>query len=213
MSEQTNDIIHDLLTTVVKEPKKRGPKPKTDAEKEAIKIEKKLKKQAKKEEASEAKKKPALDKNNKQKTILYLSNQLRKDDPDYPAIHEKVEKNKEKRSELYDSLFRPVTNATPIKKYETPMDEVRRVMKVINEEEEKERKKQDRLKKIMEDDEEEGKMYVPMVSNPYPQDIISQLINKSNQQNTGKGIKKKTKKNKKSSKRKSKRNRNSKRRI
>jgi hypothetical protein len=214
MSKQTNDLIDDLLTSVVKkEPKKRGPKPKTDAEKEAKKIEQQIKKKAQKEEATEAKKKPALDKNNKQKTILYLSNQLRKDDPDYPAIHEKVEKNKEKRSELYDSLFRPVTTATPIKKYETPMDEVRRVMKVINEEEEKERKKQDRLKKIMEDDEEEGKMYVPMVSNPYPRDIISQLINKSNQQNTGKGIKKKTTKNKKSSKRKSKTNRNSKRRV
>ena len=211
MSELT-----DLLTTIVKEPKKRGPKPKTDAEKEAIKIEKKLKKQAKKEEASEAKKKPALDKNNKQKTILYITNQLRKDDPDYPAIHEKVEKNKEKRSELYESLFKPVatvTSVVPIQKYKSPMDEIREVMKVINEEEEKEKKKQDRLKKIMEDDEEEGKMYVPMVSNPYPQDIISEIINKSNQQNTGKGIKKKTKKNKKFSKRKSKRNRNSKRRI
>ena len=211
MSELT-----DLLTTIVKEPKKRGPKPKTDAEKEAIKIEKKLKKQAKKEEASEAKKKPALDKNNKQKTILYITNQLRKDDPDYPAIHEQVEKNKEKRSELYESLFKPVatvTSVVPIQKYKSPMDEIREVMKVINEEEEKEKKKQDRLKKIMEDDEEEGKMYVPMVSNPYPQDIISEIINKSNQQNTGKGIKKKTKKNKKFSKRKSKRNRNSKRRI
>lgn len=142
MSEQTNDLIHDLLTTVVKEPKKRGPKPKTDAEKEAIKIEKKLKKQAKKEEASEAKKKPALDKNYKQKTILYITNQLRKDDPDYPAIHEQVEKNnKEKRSELYESLFKPVvTSVVPIKKYETPMDEIREVMKVINEEEEKEKK-------------------------------------------------------------------------
>jgi len=215
MSEPT-DLMSNLLTTIVKEPKKRGPKPKTDAEKEAIKIEKKLKKQAKKEEASEAKKKPVLDKNNKQKTILYITNQLRKDDPDYPAIHEQVEKNKEKRSELYESLFKPVatvTSVVPIQKYKSPMDEIREVMKVINEEEEKEKKKQDRLKKIMEDDEEEGKMYVPMVSNPYPQDIISEIINKSNQQNTGKGIKKKTKKNKKSSKRKSKRNRNSKRRI
>jgi len=216
MSDPT-DLMSNLLTTVVKkEPKKRGPKPKTDAEKEAIKIEKKLKKQAKKEEASEAKKKPALDKNNKQKTILYITNQLRKDDPDYPAIHEQVEKNKEKRSELYESLFKPVatvTSVVPIQKYKSPMDEIREVMKVINEEEEKEKKKQDRLKKIMEDDEEEGKMYASVVSNPYPQDIISELINKSNQQNTGKGIKKKTKKNKKSSKRKSKRNRNSKRKI
>lgn len=217
MSELT-DLMSNLLTTdVKKEPKKRGPKPKTDAEKEAIKIEKKLKKQAKKEEASEAKKKPALDKNNKQKTILYITNQLRKDDPDYPAIHEQVEKNKEKRSELYESLFKPVatvTSVVPIQKYKSPMDEIREVMKVINEEEEKEKKKQDRLKKMMEDDEEDDyKMYAPMVSNPYPQDIISELINKSNQQNTGKGIKKKTKKNKKSSKRKSKRNRNSKRRI
>ena len=207
MSEQ----ITDLLSTIVKEPKKRGPKPKTDAEKEAKKIEQQIKKKAQKEEATEAKKKPALDKPYKAKMILYLSNQLRKDDPDYPAIHEKVEKNKEKRSELYDSLFRPVTTATPIKKYETPMDEVRRVMKVINEEEEKERKKQDRFKKMMEDDDDEQhKMYVPMVSDPYPQDIISELIEKSN---TGKGIKKKTKKNKKSSKRKSKRNRNSKKRV
>ncbi len=195
MSEQ----ITDLLSTIVKEPKK---------------IEQQIKKKAKKEEATEAKKTPALDKPYKAKMILYLSNKLRKDDPDYPAIHEKVEKNKEKRSELYDSLFRPVTTATPIKKYETPMDEVRRVMKVINEEQEKERKNQDRFKKMMEDDDDEQhKMYVPMVSDPYPQDIISELIEKSNQQNTGKGIKKKTKKNKKSSKRKSKRNRNSKRRV
>ena len=201
---------------VKKEPKKRGPKPKTAEEKEAIKIEKKLKKQAEKEEASEAKKTPALDKNYKQKTILYITKQLRKDDPDYNAIHEQVEKNnKEKRSELYESLFKPVvTTVLPIKKYKTPMDEIKDVMKVINEEEEKEKKKQDRLKKMMEDDDDNYGMYAPMVSDPYPQDIISELIQKSNEQNTGKGIKKKTKKNKKSSKkRKSKTNRNSKRRV
>jgi hypothetical protein len=209
MSEATTDIK--------KEPKKRGPKPKTDAEKEKKERERKLKKQIKKEEAYEAKKTPALEKNYKQKTILYITNQLRKDDPDYNAIHEQVEKNnKEKRSELYESLFKPVvTTVLPIKKYKTPMDEIKDVMKVINEEDEKEKKKQDRLKKMMEEDEEDDyKMYAPMVSVPYPQDIISELIQKSNEQNTGKGVKKRnTKKNKKMSKKKGKSKRNSKKRI
>ncbi len=202
MSEVTDLIMKTILK---KEPKKRGPKPKTSAEKEEKEREQKLKKQMKKEEASEAKKTPALDKTYKQKTILYITKQLRKDDPDYPAIHEQIEKNnKERRSEMYESLFRPVvTSVVPIKKYKSPMDEIKDVMKVIDEEEEKEKKKQDRLKKMMEDDDEYG-IYAPMVSNPYPQDIISELIEKSN---TGKGVKKrKTKKNKKiSKKRKSKR--------
>lgn len=208
MSEATTDIK--------KEPKKRGPKPKTDAEKEEKERERKLKKQIKKEEASEAKKTPALDKNYKQKTILYITNQLRKDDPDYNAIHEQVEKNnKEKRSELYESLFKPVvTSVVPIKKYKSPMDEIKDVMKVIDEEDEKEKKKQDKLKKRMEDDEEDDyKMYAPIVSHPYLQDIISELIQKSN---TGKGVKKRntnTKKNKKMSRRKGKSKRNSKKRI
>ena len=204
MSEATTDIK--------KEPKKRGPKPKTDAEKEEKERERKLKKQIKKEEASEAKKTPALDKNYKQKTILYITKQLRKDDPDYNAIHEQVEKNnKEKRSELYESLFR--ATVLPIKKYKSPMDEIKDVMKVINEEDEKEKKKQDKFKKMMEDDNDDYGMYTPMVSDPYPQDIISELIQKSN---TGKGVKKRntnTKKNKKMSRRKGKSKRNSKKRI
>jgi hypothetical protein len=195
-----------MKTILKKEPKKRGPKAKTSAEKEEKERERKLKKQMKKEEAAEAKKSPALDKTYKQKTILYITKQLRKDDPDYPAIHEQIEKNnKERRSEMYESLFRPVvTSVVPVKKYKSPMDEIRDVMKVIDEEEEKEKKKQDRLKKMMEDDDDYG-IYAPMVSNPYPQDIISELIEKSN---TGKGGKKRsTKKNKKISrgKRKSKR--------
>jgi len=208
MSEVTDLIMKTILK---KEPKKRGPKPKTSAEKEEKEREQKLKKQMKKEEAAEAKKTPALDKTYKQKTILYITKQLRKDDPDYPAIHEQIEKNnKERRSEMYESLFRPVvTSLVPVKKYKSPMDEIKDVMKVIDEEEEKEKKKQDRLKKMMEDDDEYG-MDVPMISDPYPQDIISELIEKSNQQNksnSGKGVKKrKTKKNKKiSKKRKSKR--------
>lgn len=238
MSEQTNDFISDLLTTdVKKEPKKRGPKPKTSVEKydyidelltkvnkkEEKEKERQIKKQAKKEEAAEAKKKPALDQPYKSKMMLYLGKKLRKDDPDYEAIHKEVEKNQKERNEYVDSLFKPVvTPVVPIKKYKTPMDEIREVMIVINEEEEKERKKQDRLKKMMEDDEEEDyKMYAPMVSDPYPRDIISELVQKSNQQNksgTRKGGKKtdtNTKKNKKMSggKRKSKRNRNSKKRI
>ena len=204
MSEATTDIK--------KEPKKRGPKPKTDAEKEEKERERKLKKQIKKEEASEAKKTPALDKNYKQKTILYITKQLRKDDPDYNAIHEQVEKNnKEKRSELYESLFR--ATVLPIKKYKSPMDEIKDVMKVINEEDEKEKKKQDKFKKMMEYDNDDYGMYTPMVSDPYPQDIISELIQKSN---TGKGVKKRntnTKKNKKMSRRKGKSKRNSKKRI
>jgi len=202
MSEVTDLIMKTILK---KEPKKRGPKAKTSAEKEEKERERKLKKQMKKEEAAEAKKSPALDKTYKQKTILYITKQLRKDDPDYPAIHEQIEKNnKERRSEMYESLFRPVvTSVVPVKKYKSPMDEIRDVMKVIDEEEEKEKKKQDRLKKMMEDDDDYG-IYAPMVSNPYPQDIISELIEKSN---TGKGGKKRsTKKNKKiSKKRKSKR--------
>jgi hypothetical protein len=223
MSEQTNDIIHDLLTTVVKEPKKRGPKPKTAEEKEAIKIEKKLKKQAEKEE-EEKKYKQWIEANPYEyKKKLYKNKKLPKDDPDYDAIHEHAEQINKKRSEIYESLFKPVvTSVVPIKKYKTPMDEIREVMKVINEEEEKEKKKQDRLKKMMEDDEEDDyKMYAPIVNDPYPRDIISELIQKSNEQNksgTGKGGKKtdtNTKKNKKMSggKRKSKRNRNSKKRI
>lgn len=203
MSEVTDLIMKTILK---KEPKKRGPKPKTSAEKEEKEREQKLKKQMKKEEAAEAKKTPALDKTYKQKTILYITKQLRKDDPDYPAIHEQIEKNnKERRSEMYESLFRPVvTSVVPIKKYKSPMDEIKDVMKVIDEEEEKEKKKQDRLKKMMEDDDDNYGMDIPMISDPYPQDIISELIEKSN---TGKGVKKrKTKKNKKiSKKRKSKR--------
>jgi len=210
MSEVTDLIMKTILK---KEPKKRGPKPKTSAEKEEKERERNLKKQMKKEEAAEAKKTPALDKTYKQKTILYITKQLRKDDPDYPAIHEQIEKNnKERRSEMYESLFRPVvTSVVPVNKYKSHMDEIKDVMKVIDEEEEKEKKKQDRLKKMMEDD--EYGIYAPMVSVPYPQDIISELVEKSN---TGKGVKKRnTKKNKKMSreKRKSKRNRNSKRRI
>jgi hypothetical protein len=209
MSEVTDLIMKTILK---KEPKKRGPKPKTSAEKEEKEREQKLKKQMKKEEAAEAKKTPALDKTYKQKTILYITKQLRKDDPDYPAIHEQIEKNnKERRSEMYESLFRPVvTSVVPIKKYKTHMDEIKDVMKVIDEEEEKEKKKQDRLKKMMEDD-DDYRMYAPMVSVPYPQDIISELVEKSN---TGKGVKKrKTKKNKKISRGKRKSKRNSKRRI
>lgn len=206
MSEVTDLIMKTILK---KEPKKRGPKPKTSAEKEEKEREQKLKKQMKKEEAAEAKKSPALDKTYKQKTILYITKQLRKDDPDYPAIHEQIEKNnKERRGEMYESLFRPVvTSVVPVKKYKTPMDEIKDVMKVIDEEEEKEKKKQDRLKKMMEDDDDDNYgMYVPMVRHPYPEDIISKLIEKSN---TGKGGKKRsTKKNKKSSKK-----RKSKRRI
>ena len=216
MSEQTNDLIHDLLTTVVKEPKKRGPKPKTAEEKEAIRIEKKLKKQAEKEKDAEEHRKWAEANPYKHKKMLYLNKKLPKDDPDYDAIHKEVEKSQKERNDFVDSLFKPVvTSVVPIKKYKTPMDEIREVMKVINEEEEKEKKKQDRLKKMMEDDQEDDyKMYAPIVSEPYPRDIISELIQKSNEQNTGKGIKKKTKKNKKSSKkRKSKTNRNSKRRV
>ncbi len=228
MSEPT-DLMSNLLTTVVKkEPKKRGPKPKTtDTEKydyihelltkknkkDEKDREKEIKKKAKKEEAAEAKKKPALDKSYKQKMMLYLGKKLRKDDPDYPAIHEQVEKNKEKRSELYESLFKPVAtviSVVPIQKYKSPMDEVREITKLIWEEEEKEKKEKDRLKKMMEDDDEQDKMYVPMVSDPYPHDIITELVEKSN---TGKGVKKRnTKKNKKISK-KIKSRRNSKKRI
>lgn len=235
MSLPTTDFISDLFTTgVKKEPKKRGPKPKMNTEKydyidelltkvnkkEEKEKERQIKKQAKKEEAAEAKKKPALDQPYKSKMLLYLGKKLRKDDPDYDAIREQVEKNQKERNEYVDSLFKPiVTTVVPIKKYKTPMDEIREVMIVINEEEEKERKKQDRLKKMMEDDEEESKKYKSeplkqVVKTPQEQleeDYIYQLVKQSNEQNknnTGKGVKKRnTKKNKKiSKKRNSKRN-------
>lgn len=83
----------------------------------------------------------------------------------------------------------------------------------------KKRKKTRQIEKMMEDDQEgDYKMYAPVVRDLYPPDIISELIQKSNEQNTGKGVKKRntnTKKNKKFSKGKgkSKKNRNSKRRI
>jgi hypothetical protein len=206
--------ITDLFTTLVKEPKKRGPKPKTAEEKEAIKIEKKLKKQAEKEEADKKYKEWIEANPYEYKKKLYKKKKLPKNDPDYESIHEAAENMNEKRREIYESLFKPVvTSVVPIQKYKSPMDEIKDVMKVIHEEEEKEKKKQDRLKKMMEEDEEQDyKMYAPMVSDPYPRDIISELIEKSN---TGKGVKKrKTKKNKKiSKKRRSKTNRNSKRRI
>ena len=215
MSEQTNDIIHDLLTTVVKEPKKRGPKPKTAEEKEAIKIEKKLKKQAEKEKDAEQHRKWAEANPYKYKQTLYFDKKLPKDDPDYDAIHKEVEKVEKERSEFLDSMFKPVV---PIQKYKSPMDEIKDVMKVIHEEDEKKRKEEERINQII----EENKKYAPVktMNTHYesePRDIIAELFEQMKEEEknkTGKGGKKrKTKKNKKTEKRKSKKNRNSKRRV
>jgi hypothetical protein len=177
MSEQTNDIIHDLLTTVVKEPKKRGPKPKTAEEKEAIKIEKKLKKQAEKEKDAEQHRKWAEANPYKYKQTLYFDKKLSKDDPDYDAIHKEVEKAEKDRNEFLDSMFKPaVTSVVPVK-YKSPMDEIREVMKVIDEEEEKKRKEEEKINQII----EENKRSAPLktMNTHYesePRDIISELF-------------------------------------
>lgn len=138
----------------------------------------------------------------------YTGKSIEKEEQD-KRKEERREKKETKKNTL--NLEQSSMSLPRINKYETPLEEVRRITKVIREEEEIERKEQERMNQII----EENKNYAPVKgidtnTNYETQDIISELFEKAKKQKdtvsgTGSskgGKKRRTKNYKKSSKRK-----------